>query len=168
MAKKTRKYTTLKSDLPEPWNPREEGATLEGIYIGSKRLNLGYDRKTRETNWMVTFQIQNEETGEIRSVSGTVLERMFGRVKVDTPVLLTFVEMKRSGGGNETKIFDLAYDEDFADNIEEESLQDLTDGASASSDDEDDEAYEPEPAPKSGKDKDAKARKKAAAAVASS
>lgn len=164
MAKKTRKYTQLKSDLPEPWNPREEGATLEGIYIGSKRLNLGYDRKTRETNWMTTFQIQNEETGEIRSVSGTVLERMFARVKAGTPVLLTFVEMKRSGGGNDTKIFDLAYDEDFADNVSEEVLEDLTE-ASAASDDEDDEPYEPEQAPASRKDKDAKARKKASQAV---
>lgn len=164
MAKKTRKYAAMKSDLPPVWNPREEGATLEGIYIGSKRLNLGYDRKTRETNWMVTFQIQSEETGEVHSVSGTVLERLFKRVKVSTPVLLTFVEMKKSGGGNETKIFELAYDEDFADQIADEELEDISAAGTDDSDSED-EDYEPEPAPKSGKDKDAKARKKASQAV---
>ena len=163
MAKKTRKYTRMKSDLPEPWNPREAGATLEGIYIGSKRLNLGFDRKTRETNWMLTFQIQDEDTGEIKSVSGTVLERLFARVKVNTPVLLTFVEMRRSGNGNDTKLFELDYDEDFAENISEEHLEDLS--ADAASSDDEDEPYEPEPAPQSRKDKDAKARKKATAAV---
>jgi hypothetical protein len=164
MAKKTRKYATMKSDLPPVWNPREEGATLEGIYIGSKRLNLGFDRKTRETNWMVTFQIQNEETGEVYSVSGTVLERLFKRVKISTPILLTFLGMKRSGGGNETKIFELAYDEDFADQISDEGLEDIS-ADSDDSDDSDDEDYEPEPAPESRKGKDAKAKSKARAAV---
>jgi hypothetical protein len=85
MAKKTRIYKEIKSDLPPVWEP-EEGAVLEGVFLGSRRLRIGKRHKS-----FLTHQIQNEETGEVQSFSGSIADRMMMRIPQDTAVRVTYL-----------------------------------------------------------------------------
>jgi len=145
MAKKTRTFQTVKSDLPPVWNPEEPGAVLEGIFLGSKRI--GPRNKT-----FLTHQIQDEETGAIQSFSGAIADRMMVRIPKGSYVRITKLEDVETSRGD-AKNFQV--DVDSKVELAPESFE---------QDDDDGDDFEPEP-PASQRGRDRAASKNARKAV---
>lgn len=96
MAKQTRKFVSIQSELPPAWKP-VPGEVLEGRYIAERKI------PKRGGGWFLTLQIQDEETGVICSVAGKIVERQLLRVPVGTFVRITFEGMIPASRGNAKK-----------------------------------------------------------------
>jgi len=95
---KQRQMDDVKGGFPEPWKPEQPGEKLEGIYLGHENV------PERRGGTFTSYRIMNEETEELRSVSGAMLRTSLGRVPKGTFVSITFegVEDQRNG---EAKIY---------------------------------------------------------------
>lgn len=91
--KRERKLTTVTNDLPPVWKPENEGDFLDGIYIGTRRL------KVRKSSFL-THLIQNEDTGEVQSCSGAIMDRLLARIPIDNNyVRVVFVGWVKTQNG---------------------------------------------------------------------
>jgi hypothetical protein len=93
MAKKTRKFVEVKSDLPPKWEPAID-EMIEGIYLGAKRLKLSGGTS------FLTYQLQDEETGAVISFAGAIADRMMSRIPQDAFIRVTYLGTIRVGQGN--------------------------------------------------------------------
>jgi hypothetical protein len=96
MAKGTRRFVPVQSELPPKWAP-QPGDVLEGEYIGERRI------PKRGGGSFLTFQIKDEETGEVCSIAGKIVERQMQRLQIGTFVQITYEGMVPAAKGNAKK-----------------------------------------------------------------
>lgn len=102
--KRERKLATITNDLPPVWKGEAEGDFIEGIYLGTRRLKV-------RRNSFLTHLIQNEETGEVKSCSGAIMDRLLCRVPIDNVfVRITFTGWVNTQSGK-AREFDVQYEE---------------------------------------------------------
>ena len=90
---RNREREEVKGGFPEPWKPAEVGETIEGIFVG---IDLVPDGRKGE---FISYRIMDEESEELRSVSGAMLQTSLGRVPYGTYVWITYVGTERLANG---------------------------------------------------------------------